>query len=258
MIGEHRDAPVSIPAVEARGVSKHFFSGANFADLLRGRLRGRRLEALRPLDLEVMPGEVLAVVGKNGAGKSTLLRLVAGLLLPDSGSLKVLGEEMAMAGMKQRRRACYVGGDERSFSWRLTGAQNLEFFAALHGLDRVAAAERAGQTLEQVGLEEDSDRPVREYSTGMRQRLALARGLLGDPELMLLDEPTRGVDPGAAIELRAFLSEQVLGDGRTALLATNDPGEAKAMCKRALLLEGGRDGGVGPVEEVLAGLIGPK
>lgn len=245
------------PAVEALEVRKHFFSGATFADLLRGRLRGRRLDALHPLDLTVQVGESLAVVGENGAGKSTLLRLVAGLLLPDGGSLAVLGQDMTAAPPEHRRRACYVGGDERSFSWRLSGGENLEFFAALYGLDRRSAVARAAETLAQVGLDRDGDRPVREYSTGMRQRLALARGLLGEPELLLLDEPTRGVDPAAAVELRALLREQILAGGRTALLATNDPAEARALCPRALLLRRGQSAGEGAVDEVLRGLLSP-
>ena len=246
---------VGVPVIEARGVSKHYFSGANFTDLLRGRLRGRRVEALRQLDLQVARGEVLAVLGENGAGKSTLLRLVSGLVIPDGGTLTVLGQRMVDAGPEHRSRACYVGGDERSFSWRLTGRQNLEFFAALHGIARARAQQRAGETLERVGLAREGDRPVREYSTGMRQRLALARGLLGGAELILLDEPTRGVDPGAALALRRFLKESVLAGECTALLATHDPEEARTLCRRAVLLKRGRLTAQGPVDEVLSQLI---
>ncbi len=243
------------PAVEAVGVSKHFHSGANFADLLRGKLRGRKIQALHPLDLRVEPGEALALVGENGAGKSTLLRLVAGLLIPDAGQLTVLGQETRDAGARHRQRVCYVGGEERSFSWRLSGTQNLEFFAALHGLDRPAAARRAAEALERVGLAADGDRPVREYSTGMRQRLALARGLLGEPELLLLDEPTRGVDPAAASALRDLMREHLLTGARTTLLATHDPAEARAVCSRALLLKQGRSQGPEPVEKILSRLL---
>ena len=243
-----------VPVVEARGVSKHYFSGANFADLLRGRVRGGRVDALRQLDLRVNRGEVLAVLGENGGGKSTLLRLISGLVIPDSGTLKVLGQDMERHGADLRRRACYVGGDGRSFSWRLTARQNLEFFAALHGLGRTHARKRAGETLERVGLAREADRPVREYSTGMRQRLALARGLLGNAELVLLDEPTRGVDPGAAVALRRFIKETVLAGDGTALLATHDPAEARVLCRRAIRLERGRLAAEGPVDEVLSAM----
>lgn len=244
--------PVEVLAVEARGVSKHYYSGANFADLLRGRVRGRKVEALHRFDLRVIKGEVLGVLGENGAGKSTLLRLISGLVIPDGGVLKVLGQRLERHGADLRRRACYVGGDGRSFSWRLTARQNLEFFAALHGLGRSHARKKAGETLERVGLEREADRPVREYSTGMRQRLALARGLLGSAELILLDEPTRGVDPGAAVALRRFLKETVLADNCTALLATHDPAEARDLCSRAIRLERGSLAADGPVDEVLS------
>ena len=245
---------LAFPAIEARGVRKHYFSGASFTHLLRGRLRGRRVEALRQLDLRVSRGEAVAVMGENGAGKSTLLRLVCGLVIPDGGQLTVLGQAMRSAGPEFRRRACYVGGDERSFSWRLTGRQNLEFFAALYGLDRTRARDKAAETLARVGLAREGDRPVREYSTGMRQRLALARGFLGQAELILLDEPTRGVDPGAALALRRFLKETVLAGERTALVATHDPAEARDLCGRAVLLQRGRLTAEGSVDEVLTQL----
>jgi ABC-2 type transport system ATP-binding protein len=134
-----------------------------------------------------------------------------------------------------------VVGDERSFQWTVSGRENLHYFAALHGLPAAAARARAGELLERVGLQPVADRRFREYSRGMRQRLAIARGLLGTPRVLLLDEPTLGLDPRGARDLRAFLRDETIrAAGRTAILCTNDPGEARAVGDRVLFLEGGR------------------
>jgi ABC-2 type transport system ATP-binding protein len=240
------------PVITSRALAKHFRSAASFTDLFRARLFGPRIDALKGIDLEVGRGEILGLMGPNGAGKSTLLRLVAGLLIPDGGELEVLGLDVRRAGAEFRRRVCFVNCDERSFSWRLTGRQNLVFFAALYGLGRKEAAARAARALEMTGLEGEADRPVREYSTGMRQRLALSRGLLGDPEIFLFDEPTRGVDPVAAAGLRRFIRKDVVGERHTALVATHSFSDVGDLCDRVVVLEKGSVVAVGPAEEAAA------
>lgn len=235
--------------VAASALSKGFRAATTFVDLLRGRLRGRPIAALAAIDLVVARGECLAVVGENGAGKSTLLRLLAALLLPDSGDLRVLGQDVAAVDARFRHRVCYVVAEDRSFSWRLTGEQNLCFFAALYGLRGRAARQRVDAALEAAELRAEGRRSVREYSTGMRSRLAFARALLGDPELWLFDEPTRGVDPLAAARLRRFVREELLGRrGGTAVVATHDLGEVAQLCTRAVALAGGRIVGEGAPE----------
>ena len=226
--------------ITSRGLSKRFRSAASLADLLRGRLRGGRVDVLRGVDMELRRGEVAALMGKNGAGKSTLLRLLAGLLIPDGGTLAVLGREGARLDLRLRQQVCYVVADERSFSWRLTGRQNLEFFAALFGLSGAQRHRRVERSLEVVGLADAAARPVREYSSGMRQRLSLARGFLGRPQIFLLDEPTRGLDPDSARDLRAFVRDQVLGPDVSAVVATHDEAEAEALCDRVMKLQDGR------------------
>lgn len=229
------------------GLSKHFHSGTSFSDLLRGRLFGPRVEALQGVDLSVHRGEILGVMGPNGAGKSTLLRLIAGLLLPDAGRLEVLGHDVArVGGARFRQQVCYVNCEERSFSWRITGLQNLQFFAALYGLRGQRARERIEQAVGSVDLQADIRRPVREYSTGLRQRLALARGLLGEPEVFLFDEPTRGLDPPTAARLRRFIRHEVVGSSRTALVATHSFSDVSDLCDRVVLLAEGRLVGEGP------------
>ena len=123
----------------------------------------------------------------------------------------------------------------------MSGRENLRYFAALHGLDARGGAGRAEELLDRVGLAAAADRRYREYSRGMRQRLAIARGLLGDPQVLLLDEPTLGLDPEGARDLRAFLRDDVIrGAGRTAIVCSNDPAEARALADRVLFLDGGR------------------
>jgi ABC-2 type transport system ATP-binding protein len=231
--------PDSTIAVERLG--KVFQSPAGLRDMLRGRLFGPPVTALSDVTFAVSPGEIVCVMGPNGAGKSTLVRILGGLLLPSSGRARVAGIDAGAGTSAFRQRVAFVVGDERSFHYRVTGRGNLHYFAALHGLTPASARRRAGELLARVGLAEAADRRYREYSRGMRQRLAIARGLLGDPQVLLLDEPTLGLDPKGARDLRAFLREEIIrGAGRTAIVCSNDPAEARAMADRVLFLDGGR------------------
>jgi ABC-2 type transport system ATP-binding protein len=229
------------PAIVAEGLGKTFHPPASPGQMLRGRFFGAPLVALSGVSFTVARGEIVCVMGPNGAGKSTLVRILGGLLLPSSGKGNVAGLDVATGGAVFRRRVAFVVGDERSFHYRVSGRANLHYFAALHGLSAVEARRRAAALLERVGLAGAADRRYREYSRGMRQRLALARGLLADPEVVLLDEPTLGLDPRGARDLRAFLRDDVLRkQHRTAIVCSNDPTEARALADRVLFLEGGR------------------
>ena len=220
---------------------KDFHSPASWGQILRGRWRGEVVPALCGVSLDVGAGEIVGICGPNGAGKSTLLRILAGLVLPTRGTVTVCGLDARLGNVAQRQQVSYVVGDERSFSWRLSGRQNLEFFAALHGPDRVASRARVQLLIELVGMAGCADRPFREYSTGMRQRFVVARGLLSDPRVLLLDEPTRGLDPAASASLRAILRDAVVqAPGRTVHCATHDLGLVKAFCDRVVIIDQGR------------------
>jgi len=227
--------------IRAHDLAKTFRPPGRVRDLLRGRLFGEPHVALQGVSLHVAPGEILCVMGPNGAGKSTLLRILAGLLVPSSGQAEVAGHDVQRAGGRMRRDVSLVVGDERSFYWPLTGRENLMFFAAMHGLSRARASARVDELLNRVDLSEVADRRFQEYSRGAKQRLAIARGLLGQPRVLLLDEPTLGLDPRGAHELRCFLRDQVVRrEGRTALMGSNDPGEVRALADRVLFLERGQ------------------
>jgi ABC-2 type transport system ATP-binding protein len=229
------------PAIVAHGLGKVFHPPAGLGEMLRGRLFGRPVTALSDVTFTVRPGEIVCVMGPNGAGKSTLVRILGGLLLPSAGTAEVAGLDAGTGTPAFRRRVAFIVGDERSFHFRVSGRGNLRYFAALHGLPAAAASRRADELLDRVGLAAAADRRYQEYSRGMRQRLAIARGLLGDPQVLLLDEPTLGLDPRGARDLRAFLRDEVIrGGGRTAVVCSNDPAEARALGDRVLLLDGGR------------------
>ncbi|OGP81575.1 MAG: hypothetical protein A2Y95_11725 [Deltaproteobacteria bacterium RBG_13_65_10] len=201
---------------------------------------GPCVPAVQSLDLALPTGALLGVLGPNGAGKTTLLKLLATLLLPTSGKLLVEGRDAVSDPRGVRARVGLVTGDERAFYWRLTGRQNLAFFAALHALAPRLARTRAQALATELGIAEVLDSPVDTYSSGMRQRLALARGLLHDPALLLLDEPTRSLDPDAASALREMIARLARGGGHTVVLVTHAPEEARAICTHIGMMREGR------------------
>jgi heme ABC exporter ATP-binding subunit CcmA len=203
-------------AVRARGLVQRF---------------GDRV-VLGPLDLELAAGERLAVLGDNGAGKTTLLRLLATAARPAAGRLELLGVEATRERERLRARLGYVGHQLGLYP-ALTALENLEFFARLHGLGR----ERARPALETVGLGGVAHRRLEQLSRGQQQRLALARSVLHDPELLVLDEPDASLDA----EGRDLLG--ALFEGRSVVMATHDLALARGLCHRALRLRAGREAG---------------
>lgn len=195
--------------------------------------------ALAGVDLKVQPGEIAALLGPNGAGKSTLLRILATLVLPDEGTAVVAGHDVTRAPQEVRRAIGTALGDERSWHWRLTGRHNLEFFAALYGLTRRQAKLRANALLAEVGLTDAADRCFGGYSSGMKSRLSLARALIMSPRILILDEPTRALDPGAAAEFRRTLVELVSEHQAAVIMATHDVHEAAVVATEVLIVKNG-------------------
>jgi ABC-2 type transport system ATP-binding protein len=200
---------------------------------------GTRVVALDEVSLSVPECEIHGLLGPNGAGKTTLVKILSTVLLPTSGRARVLGHDVVEETSAVRPLIGIVFGGDRGLYWRLTGRQNLEYWGALYKLPRKGTRARAQELLERVGLVEKADERVEKYSRGMKQRLHLARGLMGDGKVLFLDEPTTGMDPLAAREFRTLIGELRV-EGRTVLLATHDMAEAEIVCDRVTLIDRGK------------------
>ncbi len=224
---------------------------------LRPFARAERVTGLERVSLDIPHGEIFGLVGPNGAGKTTLLKILACLILPTEGRAVVDGAVVGTDDEAVKRSIGFVTSDERSFYWRLTGEENLRFFARLYGLDLEAARRRTTKLLAAMDLGAVAGMQFMNYSSGMKQRLAIARALLHDPPILCLDEPTRSLDPIAAKHLRRFVSESLSAQqGKTVLLATHNLQEAEEMCGRLAVLDHGRVLRQGSLAEITAGLPG--
>ena len=197
--------------------------------------------ALAGISLEVKEGEALGLLGANGAGKSTLLRILATLLLPTRGHAYVSGHETVHDSREVRRRLGYHAGSDHGFYARLTGRENLLFFGRLNQLSSATAKRRIAALAEQFHLSDALDRQVRTLSSGTVQRLSLARALLHQPRVLLLDEPTRSLDAIAASEFRRFLKSEILQRNETTLLfASHTLPELELLATRIAVIDAGR------------------
>ena len=195
--------------------------------------------AVYPLNLRVEPGELFGLLGPNGAGKTTLVKMLCTLVLPSSGTARVAGFGLDN-GAAIRAAVGLVSSDERSFYWRLSARRNLDFFAAMHGLRGQQARQRVATVLQDVGLDGVGERPFAQFSSGMKQRLAIARGLLHRPHLLFLDEPSRSLDPTATHNLHVLIQRLRREQEMTVFLITHDLAEAETLCDRVGLLHQGK------------------
>lgn len=221
------------PLIRLTNVSLSYPRPWGYRELLKPPWIAReRVLVLDKIDASVDRGERLAVVGHNGAGKTTLLKLVGGLLYPSQGTVTVEGFDTVIANDRVRQRMSVVVNEERSFYWRLTGWQNLAFFAALENLRGAALKARLQSVMIEVGLWSSAHKRVSDYSAGMRQRLALARALVPDPEILLLDEPTKSLDAVGAEAARLLVGGGDSGRRRTLIMATNQLADIPGLCDR--------------------------
>ncbi len=227
----HGDA--SQPAVEVHQVVKVFPQGTRAVD---------------GVDLQLATGEVVALLGHNGAGKTTIVRLIAGLLHPTAGTVRVLGRDPIGDGPWVRRRLGVLPANG-VLDLRQTARENLDFVGRVFGLERAHASARAAELLEEFELTDHADQRVATFSQGMRQRLSLARVLLPGPSVLLLDEPTSALDPVAARDVRTLIKD-CSARGVTVVLCTHDLAEASEVCDRVLILKEGQVIAQGPPSEL--------
>ncbi|HXM06291.1 MAG TPA: ABC transporter ATP-binding protein [Candidatus Acidoferrum sp.] len=240
-------------AIVVRDVEKRFPLPNSMRDLFGGRKRYKSV--LHDVSLNVRRGELLGLLGPNGVGKTTLMKMMATLTLPDNGFIEIEGIDIKRRPEAARALIGYCTSDDRSFYFRLTARENLTFFGALAGLHGKLLEKRIAETLEQVGLSDAIDRRFGGFSTGMRQRLIVARALLADPPILFFDEPTRAIDPIHSDELRrAIRDDLVRRDGKTVVLATNILEEAWAICDRVAIVNHGTIVAIGPPADLDPGV----
>jgi ABC-2 type transport system ATP-binding protein len=199
------------------------------------------VEALRDVSFAVETGEIFGLIGRNGAGKTTLTKIVATLVQPTTGSVSVHDHDSVSDDEHVRRQIGLSTAEERSFYWRLTSEQNLMFFARLHGLSDRVARERIKDLFAKLELDEVARRRFGELSTGNKQRLAVARALLANPPVLLLDEPTRSLDPLAAARMRDLIRSLANEDPPvTILLTSHNLAEVETLCARVAIISRGR------------------
>lgn len=237
-------------ALTAVGLVKTFLPPGPIRRLLARSAVREPVTAVDGVDLRVRRGEVFGILGPNGAGKTTFIKMMTTLLRPTSGSATVAGYDVVDAEAGVRSEVGLLTGDERSFYLRLTARQNLMFFAALGGLSGRVAADRVQELLELMGLQDRAEDMYYSFSTGMRQKLGIARALLCDPSVLFLDEPTRGVDVVASNELKQLIRGRLATDGRSVILATHRMEEAEQLCDRIGIMLAGRIVFCGTVEEL--------
>ena len=236
-------------AIEVKDLTKRYTSS-----LKKGWFRREKIivKALKKISFNVKYGEVFGLLGPNGAGKTTTVKILATLLLPDGGSAKVAGYDVVEFSSIVRNNIGVTLTVEKGFFWKLTGRENLKYFGMLMGIRGDKLNRRVNELLNILGLERlgVSDKFYEEYSLGMKARLSLARALLKDPPILILDEPTLGLDPPSARAMRELLIKLAKEDGKAVLLTTHNMFEAEMMCGRVAIIDEGRIIALGGVDEL--------
>ena len=228
------------PAVQLENLTRRFRVRAAGAGGNGTAAEASRVTAIDGVTLQIHRGELFGLLGPNGAGKTTTIRILCTLLAPTAGTARVWEFDVVRDPAQVRRHIGVVLTGERAVYWRLTGRENLEYFAALHRVPAVQARRRIAALLDLVELTPRADDLVERYSTGMRQRLALVKALLHDPPVLLLDEPTTGLDPQAARNARDLVRRLHRDEGKTIILTTHYMEEADQLCERVGIIDRGR------------------
>ena len=235
-------------AIEAEGLRRTYKTHTGTL-----RRRTKEIEAVRGVDFAIEAGELFGLLGPNGAGKTTTIKMLITLLIPTAGKATVLGLDVVENAREVRKRIGYVFGGERGVYERLSGYDHLRYFAELYGVPPRDQKRRIEELLELVGLKGREHERAEGYSRGMKQRLHVARGLLHDPEVLFLDEPTIGLDPVGARDVRAMIAS-LTDAGKTVLLTTHYMFEADALCDRIAVITKGAIVAEGTPEQLKRGV----
>ncbi len=228
-------------AIEVKNVTKVYPAIKGYKELLFHPFQKKGTTALRGINLEVRSSQCFCLMGPNGAGKTTLIKILSTLVLPDEGKAFIKGHDLEKETDEVKKHIGFALAEERSFYWRLTGLQNLDFFAALNNISLSKRRKKIHEVINLVGLEKAAYRRFNTYSTGMRQMMAIARALLSDPDILFVDEPTRSLDPVAAQNIRTFLREEMVENhGKTVFWATHDLSEAAEFAHTIAIISEGQ------------------
>ncbi|MFC1658031.1 ABC transporter ATP-binding protein [Candidatus Omnitrophota bacterium] len=238
-------------AIETVNLTKIFPQSNNLSQLLLNSLQKARINpAIHNVNLQISKGEIFGLVGPNGAGKTTLIKILSCLILPSRGTARVAGYDILRDENGVKNSIGMVSGEERSFYWRLTGRQNLEFFASLYNLSRSYSKSRIEELVDFLEIKEP-DKRFQEYSTGIKQRLAIARSLLNNPEILFMDEPTKSLDPGCAQKLRTLIKDKLARQRNTTIVfATHNLEETEYLSDRLALMDKGEIKASGRMAEI--------
>ncbi len=203
--------------------------------------QGPYIEALKKVNLKIQKGEIFGILGPNGAGKTTLIKILCTLVIHDEGEVYINGHDPSKEPSEVLKNLQAVLPESRGFNWRLSGRQNLEFYAQLYGLMDDEARKRIDYLLDYTGLKDRADDGYQKYSTGMQRRLLLCRALIRDTPIIVFDEPTAGLDPTGAVEFRDLLIDRLAKqEGKTIMLSTHNLQEAQGLCDRIAILDRGQ------------------
>lgn len=246
--------------IETKDLTKYFTPSTNLINFFPRAFSKRSIvKAVEGVNIKIEKGEIFGLLGPNGAGKTTLIKMLCTLILPTRGKAYVNGYEIVKNGEMVRRSIGLVTGEERSFYWRLTGKQNLRFFGTLYNMKSREINRKIDYLAELLEMQEYIDMRFGEYSTGMRQHLAIARSLLSDAKILFMDEPTKSLDYPSANKLRQFIKEGIVEqDKRTVFFTTHNLQEAVNFADRIALMNKGIIRALGTVSELKTKIKNPE
>ena len=238
--------------IEIINLTKHFTPNKGLTDCFIYPFKKKKaIKAVDNVNIKIKKGEIVGLIGPNGAGKTTLLKMLATSILPTKGTAFINGYSIVKEQQQVKKRTVLLSGEERSFYWRLTGRQNLEFFAALYSLSPQQIKIKIKYLLSFLELEEKADMMFKDYSAGTKQKITVARSLLNDPQVLLMDEPTKNLDPLAAKTIKTFFRKELARNQRkTILFSTHHLDEALELCDQIIIMAEGRIKGFGSLKEL--------